>query len=159
MRQIGAVMGIAIFSVILQSNMVGAMKVHAAEIPNLPPAAQKVLVDYVAGGGLYGMPQSGPNGLAARLAAAMGASQAARPALTTAQADQMMKQIGLGIDGAMKASFTDSLNRAFLMAALIGAGAVLVAFFIAGGARAARKGAKRIAPESDDAEEALAVGE
>ena len=68
MRQIGAVMGIAVFSVVLQSSMVGSIGVHAREVPHLPPSAQKVLVDYVAGGGLYGIPDSGENGLAARMA-------------------------------------------------------------------------------------------
>jgi MFS family permease len=39
MRQIGAVMGVAIFSVVLQASMGSAIRVHAAEVKGLPPAA------------------------------------------------------------------------------------------------------------------------
>jgi EmrB/QacA subfamily drug resistance transporter len=139
MRQIGAVMGVAIFSVALQANMVGAVTVHAAEIPGLPSAAQKVLVSYVGGGGLYGMPDGGENGLAAQLQAAMKptgvkASGAMAPAVAAAPhtSASRMKEMAAGIDLAMKRSFTDSINDTFRIASLIGLGAVVVAFFIAG---------------------------
>jgi EmrB/QacA subfamily drug resistance transporter len=165
MRQIGAVMGVAVFSVVLQSSMVGSIGVHAREVPHLPPAAQKVLVGYVAGGGLYGVPDGGENGLAAQLARAMrpktatGAQtpQAASPSQQAAAA-QMMKDMGAGIDLAMKRSFTDSINVTFLMAALIGAVAVVVAFFIEG-KRRVRRGAKQLVPAEGAGEEQIAAGE
>ncbi len=128
MRQIGAVMGIAIFSVALQTSMVGSIRIHAAEVPHLPPAAQKVLVDYLAGGGLYGA-ADGQTALASKLTAAM--MPAAGTKVSAPSAD-VVRQIGAGIDRAMKASFTDSINVSFIMAALIGAGAVLIAFFVQG---------------------------
>ena len=164
MRQIGAVMGVAVFSMVLQSSMAGAIGVHAREVPHLPPAAQKVLVDYVAGGGLYGVPDSGENGLAAQLARTMtpGAigARAAGPvsAAQQARAAEGLREIGAGIDLAMKRSFTDSINVTFLMAALIGAGAVVVAFFIEG-KRRVRRGARQLAPSTGAEEEPIAAGE
>jgi MFS family permease len=173
MRQIGAVMGVAIFSVALQSNMVGAIKTHAAEIPRFPPAAQTVLVNYVAAGGLYGVPDNGPNGLAARLMAAMKPAAAAAETQQPSAADlaaaaQRMKEMGTGVELAMKSSFTDSINETFRLAALIGVGAVAVAFFMAGTRRrklavAAPSSADspRVQPMPNDAEpeEGIAVGE
>jgi len=136
-RQIGAVMGIAIFSVFLQSGMVGSIGMHAREVPGLPPAAQQVLVRYVAAGGLYGVPDSSENGLGAQLARGRGTSAPG------------------GIDLALKRSFTDSINQTFLIAALIGLAAVVVSLFVAGRLRV-RAGAKKIASEDDNLE---AVGE
>ena len=115
-RQIGAVMGVAIFSVILQARMVDSMAANARQIPGMPPAAQNVLVGYVAGGGLYGVPDEGANGLSARLAAAAPG----------------MKDMAAGVDHAMRQSFTDSINTTFLMSALIDAAAVGVAFLMKG---------------------------
>jgi len=161
-RQIGAVMGVAVFSVVLQASMVGSVGVHAREIPHFPPAAQRVLVDYVAGGGLYGMPDSGENSLAAQISRAMkpkttdAAPQPPSPA-QQAQAAQVMKEIGAGIDLAMRRSFTDGINVTFIMAALIGAGAVAVAFFIQG-KRRVRPGARQVAP-AEEAAPQIAAGE
>ncbi|HUJ75015.1 MAG TPA: MFS transporter, partial [bacterium] len=103
MRQIGAVMGVAVFSVVLQASMGSSIGVHAREIPHFPPAAQKVLVGYVAGGGLYGVPDGGENGLQAQLARAMGPGAApgaqarqtpqAPTAAQQAQAEQEMKEM------------------------------------------------------------------
>ena len=162
-RQIGAVMGVAVFSVVLQASMVGSIGVHAREIPHLPPAAQKVLVGYVAGGGLYGIPDSGENGLAAQMARAMkqtpaGAQAAQGAAAPLAAPAPAMKEIGAGIDLAMKRSFTDSINVTFLMAALIGAGAVVVALFIEG-RRRVRRGARQLVPAESAEEQQIAVGE
>jgi hypothetical protein len=132
----------------------------------------------VAGGGLYGIPDSGENGLAAQLARAMkqaptgargaaaaptargaqAASQAAAPKAAQAASAQAMKEMGAGIDLAMKRTFTDSINVTFLMAALIGAGAVLVAFFIEG-KRRVRRGALQLAPREGMEEEQIAAGE
>ena len=173
MRQIGAVMGVAIFSVALQSNMVGAVTVHAAEIPQLPPAARSVLVSYVAGGGLYGMADNGPDGLAAQLQKAMGASRPAASSTTashptaaeTAAAAQQMKAIGDGIALAMKESFTDGVNDTFRIAALVGAGAVLVSLLMAGRrkprvAAVTREDAVPLAERvTERTEEGIAVGE
>jgi len=110
-RQIGAVMGIAIFSVLLQAGMVGSVTVHAREVEGLSPAAQHVLVSYVAAGGLYGVPDNKENGLGAQLA------KAGAPASD-------------GIDLALKRSFTDSINQTFLVAALIAALAAAVCLFV-----------------------------
>jgi EmrB/QacA subfamily drug resistance transporter len=174
MRQIGAVMGVAIFSVALQSSMVGAMKTRAAEVPNLPPAAQAVLVQYVAGGGLYGVPDNGPNSLSAQLMAAMkplaaaGAATIQPSATVRATAATQMKEIGAGVELAMKQSFTDSINRTFILAALIGVGAVAVAFFMTGSRRKkltlaapASTDIPRLEPlrATGDVEEGIAVGE
>jgi len=131
-RQIGAVMGVAIFSVILQARMVDSMEVNAGRIPGMPPAAQKVLVGYVAGGGLYGFSDEAGKGLASRLAAAA----------------PQVKDLSVGVDHAMKQSFTDSINATFLMSALVGAGAVGVAFMMKGKRRQKRDG------EADSQEEA-----
>lgn len=136
-RQIGAVMGIAIFSVFLQSGMAGSIGMHAREVPGLSPAAQQVLVRYVAAGGLYGVPDSSENGLGAQLARVSGTSAPG------------------GIDLALKRSFTDSINQTFLIAALIGLAAVVVSLFVAGRLRV-RADAKKIASEDDNLE---AVGE
>ncbi len=133
---------LAVFSVVLQSAMVGSVAVHAREIPSFPPAAQKVLVEYVAAGGLYGVPDSGENGLGAQLGRTM------KPTADTAA----------GIDLAMKRAFTDGINVTFLMAALIGMGAVAVAFFVEG-KRRVRRGAKQVAPVDDLAGEPVAAGE
>ncbi len=141
-RQIGAVMGIAIFSVFLQGGMVGSIATHAAEVPDLPPAAQKVLVRYVAAGGLYGVPDNSENGLAAQL------TRAVEPARRT-------KALGAGIDLALKRSFTDGINETFLIAALIGAAAVVVALFVAR-RPGMRENAKKIVEED---EELVAAGE
>jgi EmrB/QacA subfamily drug resistance transporter len=153
MRQIGAVMGVAIFSVALQANMVGAITVHAAEVPGLPPAAQKVVVGYVSGGGLYGVPDGGGNGLAAQLQAAM------RPTGTQMSAAAHMKEMTAGIDLAMKSSFTDGINDTFRIAALVGLGAVVVAFFIFGKKRVAVPIARAPLAEADREPEKVAVGE
>ncbi len=169
MRQIGAVMGVAIFSVALQSNMVSATKVHAAEIPQLPPAAQSVLVEYVAGGGLYGMADSGPSSLAAQLQKAMAAgrpaAQRAPKATETGAAAQQMKEIGDGVALAMKESFTDGVNDTFRIAALVGLGAVLVSLLTAGrrkprAAALTREDAVPLAERvTESTEERIAVGE
>jgi MFS family permease len=145
MRQIGAVMGVAVFGVALQANMVSSIKVHAGEVPHLPPAARTVLVNYVAGGGLYGVPDSGKNGLAAQLAAAM--------------QGQPMKEMGAGIDLAMKRSFTDSINDTFRIAALIGIGAVAVALFIAGNQSARKLRPVDVSTAEDDVETAELIEE
>ena len=171
MRQVGAVMGVAVFSVVLQASMAGSIGVHAREVPHFPPAAQRVLVGYVAGGGLYGVPDGGENGLQAQLARVMkpsaapgapGAQSPQAPQAPTpaqqAQAAQEMKEMGAGIDLALKRSFTDSINVTFLMAALIGAGAVVVAFFIEG-KRRVRRGARQLASVAGAEEEQMAVGE
>jgi hypothetical protein len=64
-----------------------------------------------------------------RKPAAAQTPQTASPAEQAAAA-HAIKEVGAGIDLAMKRSFTDSINVTFLMAAMIGAGAVVVAFFI-----------------------------
>ncbi len=172
MRQIGAVMGVAIFSVALQANMVGAMKIHAAEVPHLPPAAQAVLVSYVSSGGLYGMSDDGPNGLAAQLAksmrppAATGTAMRQPSAAELAAAGQQMKEMGAGVELSMKRSFTDGINDTFRLAALIGVGAVIVAFFMAGSRRKKLAVEARSATASQqsgqlaaDSDEGMAAGE
>ncbi len=171
MRQIGAVMGVAIFSVVLQSNMVGAIRVHAKEVPYLPPAAQSVLVRYVSAGGLYGLSDGGPNGLSSQLMAAMQpkASHGQAPRQPTAQeaalAGERMKEMGAGVQLAMKESFTDSINDTFRIAALIGAGAVIVALLMKGNRRKTLAMAERAtgvpldAPETEQADDGIAVGE
>jgi EmrB/QacA subfamily drug resistance transporter len=125
MRQTGAVMGVAILSVVLQSTMAAAVGTHAREITGLPPAAQRVLVRYVQQGGVYGMPDDGPGGLAAQVGAALpfaGASGEA-PALRP-------QEMAAAIDRAMKQGFTDGVNDTFRVAALIGAAAVLVSLLM-----------------------------
>ena len=164
MRQLGAVMGIAIFSVALQTSMVGSIRIHAAEVPHLPPAAQKVLVDYVAGGGLYG----GGDGQAALTSKLTAAMMPAAGAHVSAPSADVLRQIGAGIDRAMKAAFTESINVSFILAALIGAGAVLIALFVQGarkrpvlatvGAEAPSGAAAEVTADSTEAE-AEAVGE
>jgi EmrB/QacA subfamily drug resistance transporter len=126
-RQIGAVMGIAIFSVLLQTGMVGSVRVHAQEVPDLSPAAQRVLAGYVAAGGIYGVPDSSENGLGAQLARAGATPSGA-------------------IDLALKRSFTDGINETFVAAALIGAAAAAVSLFVrrTRGSRAAREEARKV---------------
>ena len=166
MRQIGAVMGVAIFSVALQANMGTAIAVHAAEVPNLPPAAQKVLVGYVRDGGLYGMSDQGPNSLSAQLGKAMqppaGAPRQPLTAAQTAAMGAQMKAMGDGVARAMKQTFTDSVNDTFRIAALVGVGAVLVSLLMAGRRkpRLAVADAPGAASSVDDDEtEGVAVGE
>lgn len=134
-RQIGAVMGIAIFGVFLQSGMAGSVSIHAAEVPDLPPAAQKALVRYVSAGGLYGVPDNSENGLAAQLARSV-------------PPGRDMKTLGAEVDLALKQSFTDGINMTFLMAAAVGAAAVVVALF-ASGNRKVRRDAKKIIEEDE----------
>ena len=156
LRQTGAVMGVAILSVVLQTNMGGAIAVHAHEVRGLPPAAQNVLVHYVQQGGLYGMPDNGPNGLAAQLKAAM-------PAALEASAPS--EAIGKGIDLAMKQSFTDGVNETFRIAAIIGACAMLVSLLMTAVKRPklvpatrSRGSAPSAAPDLE-ADQRIAVGE
>jgi EmrB/QacA subfamily drug resistance transporter len=181
MRQVGAVMGVAIFSVILQGNMAGAIQVHAREIPGLPPAAQTVLVRYVQGGGLYGISDSGPNGLTAQLMAAMkpaggdvkapaapaasaAATGSASAAASASASAAQMQTIGSGIERSMKQSFTDSVNDTFRIAAIIGAGAVAVSFLMAAGRRKKIEDVTETEvpeeePEIEPASDGIAVGE
>jgi hypothetical protein len=139
MRQIGAVMGVAIFSVAVQSSMVGAVRVHAREVTGLPAAAQEMLVQYVQAGGLSGMPDGGQGSLAA----------------------QLPQSLASGIELAMKRSFTDSVNVTFELAALIGLAAVLVSLLMAGARKravAAAAEAPRALPELAEEETGVAVG-
>ena len=113
MRQTGAVMGVAILGLVLQSAMASAVGAHARQIAGLPPAAQQALVRYVRQGGVYGMPDNGPGGLAAQLGSALSSPG-----------------VGASIDGVMKQSFTDGVNDTFRVAAFIGAGTVLVSLLM-----------------------------
>ena len=121
--------------------MVGAIKTHAAEVPHLPPAAQAVLVGYVQNGGLYGMPDNGPNGLTAQLAAAMkptgqaATTQAAAGQASAQPTATQMLAMGAGIELAMKRSFTDSINNTFRIAAIIGVGAAAVSLLMSAASR------------------------
>jgi len=112
-RQIGAVMGVAVFSVILQTSMGSAIAVRAAEVVGLPPAAQAALVGAVRNGGLSGMLGAGPG--------VPGPGAASMP---PAVAD--------GILRAVKESFTDGVTATFRVAALVGIAAVLVSLFMTG---------------------------
>jgi EmrB/QacA subfamily drug resistance transporter len=170
MRQIGAVMGVAIFSVVLQAGMGTSIAVHAQEIPGLPAPARAVLVKYVTEGGLYGLSDNGPNGLAAQMAAAMkppaGAAAAPAAAPVTgatpaapAAASASMKEIGAGIELAMKRSFTDSINKTFLLAALVGVGAVVASFFMTGKRREPTVTVIEAPAEAPEEEAPIAVGE
>jgi MFS family permease len=114
-RQIGAVMGVAVFSVILQASMGSAIAVHAAEVKGLPPAAQAALVGSVKNGGLSGMTG--------------GATGPGASSIPQAVAD--------GILLAVKESFTDGVNTTFRIAALVGLAAVLVSLLMAGRRRPA----------------------
>ena len=141
MREIGAVMGVAIFSVVLQASMGGAIRVHAAEVTGLPPAARTALIGFVEKGGLYGMAGSG---------------------VGDTSATPMPEAIADGIQLALKQSFTDGINQTFRIAALIGIGAVLVSLLMAGRRRLAlvvKRGAGAAAPRPDEEEEDLASGE
>jgi EmrB/QacA subfamily drug resistance transporter len=163
MRQIGAVMGVAVFSVFLQTGMASSIGVHAREVPGLPPAGQKVLVSYVAGGGLYGIPGDAEHGLAAELSAALRPVGGAASAADPVKAARMMKDMGAGIDAAMKASFTDSINQTFFIAALIGFGAVGASLLVSG-KRKTRAEVRELplgarAASRDDEQEKMAVGE
>ncbi|HTO23988.1 MAG TPA: DHA2 family efflux MFS transporter permease subunit [Spirochaetia bacterium] len=140
LRQTGAVMGVAILSVVLQATMGGSIEGHARDVRGLPPAAQEVLVRYVQHGGLYGVPDNGPNGLAAQLGRAL-------PSTADAAA------LGKGIDLAMKQSFTDGVNDTFRIAAAIGAVTVLVSLLMAG----VRRPRVVAAVRTDAAEDAASV--
>ncbi len=141
MRQIGAVMGVAIFSVFLQASMGAAIRVHAAAVPGLPPSAQTALVAFVERGGLYGMGDSGAGGL---------------------DASRLPRAVADGIQTALKQSFTDGVNAAFRIAALVGVGAVLVSLLMAGRrkpALAVERGTGTAVHEPMTAEDDIAVGQ
>jgi EmrB/QacA subfamily drug resistance transporter len=116
MRQIGAVMGVAIFSVALQGSMGTAIQAHVADVKGLPAAAAAGIVGYVKDGGLYGMSDSGSS--------ALGGSS-------------MPKEMADGIQRAMKQTFTDGVNDTFRIAALVGVAAVLVSLLMSGHRRPA----------------------
>jgi EmrB/QacA subfamily drug resistance transporter len=139
-RQIGAVMGVAVFSVILQTSMGSTIAVHASEVKGLPPAAQAALVGSVKNGGLSGM-----------------AGGTAGPG-----ASSMPKAVADGILLAVKQSFTDGVNTTFRIAALVGLAAVLVSLLMAGRRKPAialDRGVGAASAEPIPLEEDIAVGE
>jgi len=125
-RQIGAVMGVAIFSVILQTAMVSSMRVHVQEVPYLTPSARAAVVETVAAGGLYGIGTEAEgshaglsNGLAPATAGTSPPVEASR-----------MREAAAGLTRAAKQSFTDSINRTFAVASLVALLGVIVSFFL-----------------------------
>jgi len=118
MREIGAVMGVAVFSVILQASMGSAIAAHAAEVEGLPPAARAALVGAVQHGGFSGMLGEGP-----------GAIGPDAPSMPPAVADGALL--------AVKRSFTDGVTTTFRIAALVGLAAMLVSLLMTGRRKAA----------------------
>lgn len=168
-RQIGAVMGIAVFSVILQSAMVDNVRVHMQEVPGLPASARTIFVDYVADGGLFAPGENPAEAVGGRLAKVM-ESPGNRPAVTrtghtspgsaaestapVGSAAMRLHRIVLDIDRVLRQAFTDSINTTILIASLFGALGAFAALFLQGNRKSTRTPASGNGrgPEPDAAE-------
>jgi EmrB/QacA subfamily drug resistance transporter len=145
-RQVGAVMGIAVLGAVLQSYLVGNIETRIADVEGLPSAAKEQIVAEAKAGNAVRSSEDSQKSLEKTLEEQI---KKAVPAPNTeklspesqktlmAQTESMIKQItekfqqiGAAIGQAIKASFVDSINSTIKIAALITTFGAFISLFL-----------------------------